>query len=170
MQARHGLLLLTALAAIPLPPESEAQTTTTAPTTSLSVTGEVPNPLNLTGEDLAKLPRQVVRARDRDGKDVEFEGVPVHEVLTRAGVKFGDGLRGTALALYLVVEAADGYRAVFALPELDPASTDRTILLADRRNGQPLAATEGPLRIVVPGEKRHSRWVRLVRRLRVGRA
>jgi hypothetical protein len=72
--------------------------------------------------------------------------------------------------LYLVVEASDGYRAVFALPEIDPACTDRTILLVDRRDGKPLSAKEGPLRIVVPGEKRHSRWVRQVIAFKIGRA
>lgn len=44
---------------------------------------------------------------------------------------------------FLVVDAADGYRAVFALPELDRAFTDRIILLADRREGKPLAEKEG---------------------------
>ena len=96
--------------------------------------------------------------------------MPLVEVLRSAGVKFGHDLRGPALATYLVVEAADGYRAVFALPELDPASTDRVILLADRRDGKPIDAKDGPLRVIVPGEKRHSRWVKQVIALKVGRA
>jgi hypothetical protein len=33
-------------------------------------------------------------------------------------------------------------------------------MIADRRNGEALAEKEGPLRIVVPGEKRQARWVR----------
>ena len=66
------------------------------------------------------------------------------------------------LALFLVFGAADGYHAVFALPELDHAFTDRIIILADRRDGKPLAEKEGPLRIVVPDEKREARWVRQV--------
>jgi DMSO/TMAO reductase YedYZ molybdopterin-dependent catalytic subunit len=136
----------------------------------LKVGGEVPHPLTFTAEEFAGLPRQSVRAKDRDGKEVEFEGVPVFEILQRAGLKLGQDLRGPALASYLLVEAADGYRAVFALPEIDPACTDRTILLVDRRDGQPLPAQDGPLRIVVPGEKRHSRWVRLVVALKIGRA
>ncbi len=74
------------------------------------------------------------------------------------------------MALYLVVEAADGYRAVFALSELDPAFTDRVILLADRRDGQPISTRDGPLQVVVPGEKKHARWVRQVIRLKIGRA
>jgi hypothetical protein len=72
--------------------------------------------------------------------------------------------------MYLVVEAADGYRVVFALPELDPACSNQMILLADRRDGKPLDSMDGPLRIVVPAEKRHSRWVRQVIALKVGRA
>ena len=85
-------------------------------------------------------------------------------------LKSGEQQRYRVWENILLVEAADGYRAVFALPEIDPACTDRTILLVDRRDGQPLPAQEGPLRIVVPGEKRHSRWVRLVVALKIGRA
>jgi hypothetical protein len=79
-----------------------------------------------------------------------------------AGVEFGEHLRGKALANYLSVEAADGYRAVFALPELDPAFNDRLIILADRRDGSALTAKDAPWQIVVPGEKRQARWVRQV--------
>jgi hypothetical protein len=55
-------------------------------------------------------------------------------------------------------------------PELAPSFTDRTILLADRRDGKPLSDREGPLQVIVPGEKKHARWVRQVVRLVVGRA
>ena len=126
----------------------------------LSVGGEVEHALKLTAADLGKLPRLTVHAKDHNGKETTFEGVELGEVLKLAGVKFGEQLRGKSLALFLVAEAADNYRAVFALPELDHAFTDRVILLADRRDGKPLAAAEGPLRIVVPDEKREARWVR----------
>jgi hypothetical protein len=52
------------------------------------------------------------------------------------------------------VEAADGYRVVIALPELDPAFTDKQILLAFLKDGKPLNDKEGPYRIVIPDEKR----------------
>jgi hypothetical protein len=54
------------------------------------------------------------------------------------------------------------HQVVFALSEFDPGFADRVILLADRRDTHPLSAPEGPFRIVVPGEKRHARWVREV--------
>jgi hypothetical protein len=43
------------------------------------------------------------------------------EVLRVAGVTLGKDLKGPLLANGLIVEAADGYRVVFALPEIDPA-------------------------------------------------
>ncbi|MBX3278311.1 MAG: molybdopterin-dependent oxidoreductase [Acidobacteria bacterium] len=137
---------------------------------AVSVSGEVEKPVKLTAADLGKLPRRSIRAKGHDGKESEFEGVPLVEVLKTAGVKFGEKLRGKHLALYLLVEAADAYRAVYALPELDPAFTDKLVLLADRRDGKPLDEKEGPLRLVVPDEKRHGRWVRQVTGLVIKRA
>jgi hypothetical protein len=98
----------------------------------------------------------------------EFEGVPVIEVLKAAGMKFGNDLRGPALGHYLLVEAFDGYRVVFALAELDPTFTDHVVLLADRRRGKPLVPKEGVLRVIVPGDKHTSRWIRQVVALKIG--
>ncbi|HEV7684080.1 MAG TPA: molybdopterin-dependent oxidoreductase [Pyrinomonadaceae bacterium] len=136
----------------------------------LRVAGEVARPLELTSADLAKLPRQTVKAKDHDGKVVTFEGIALVEILRLAGVEFGEKLRGKSLALFLVVEAADEYRAVYALPELDPAYNDQIIILADRRDGNALSDTEGPWRIIVPQEKRQARWVRRVVALTIRRA
>jgi len=112
--------------------------------------------------DLSGLPRRSIPATDESGKESLFEGVLVAEVLKSAGVKFGKELSGKALAAYLLVEAADGYRVVFALPELDPAFTDAIVLLADHRDGNALGERDGRLRLIVPHEKRHARWVRQV--------
>lgn len=148
------------------------QTGTTTPSTTvlLTVSGEVATPLKLTAADLAKSPHRSLRAKAHDGKEASFDGIELGEILKLAGVKFGEQLRGKDLALFLVIGAADGYRAVYALPELDHAFTDRIIILADRRDGKPLAEKEGPLRIVVPDEKREARWVRQVVSLTIRRA
>jgi DMSO/TMAO reductase YedYZ molybdopterin-dependent catalytic subunit len=151
-----GVLLCSAVAF------GQTSPATAANTILLTVGGEVAQPLELTASDLAKLPRRSVKAKAHDGKEALFEGVEPADVLMLAGVKFGEHLRGKDLALFLVVGAADGYRAVFALPELDHAFTDRIVILADRRDGKPLAEKEGPLRIVVADEKREARWVRQV--------
>lgn len=96
-----------------------------------------------------------------------YEGVTLRSVLEKAGISFGESLKGKRLASCLVVQAADGYRVVIALPELDPAFTDRQILLVFLRNGKPLGEKEGPYRIVIPDEKRMARWVRQVTALKI---
>jgi hypothetical protein len=106
-----------------------------------------------------------VKASDH-GKDAVFEGVALVDVLKLAGVEFGESLRGKRLASFLLVEA-DGYKAVFALPELDPGFSDKIVLLADKRDGQPLPKNAGDLQIVVPDEKRAGRWVRQVISLKI---
>jgi len=137
---------------------------------SLAVRGEVTQPLKLDAGDLARMARRSVKARDHDGRESVFDGVLVADILKKAGVKQGKDLRGDLLAPYLLVEAADGYRVVFALPELDEAFTDRIVLLADRKDGKPLSDREGPFRIVVPDEKRPARWVREVTALTIRRS
>jgi len=116
--------------------------------------------------DLESLARTKVTTGGSDAP-ATFDGVTVKAVLERAGVEFGESLKGKRLAYCLLVEAADGYRVVIALPELDPAFTDKQILLAFLRDGQPLDAKDGPYRIVIPEEKRKARWVRQVTTLKI---
>ena len=76
-------------------------------------------------------------------------------------------MKGKWLASGLLVEAADGYRVVIALPEIDPAFTDKQVVLAFLKDGKPLDTKEGPYRIVIPDEKRMARWVRQVTMLKI---
>jgi DMSO/TMAO reductase YedYZ molybdopterin-dependent catalytic subunit len=149
---------------------SMSATAQKAPEVLLTVGGEVDHPMKLTRADLDSFARQSVRAKDHDGKEYKYEGVAIIYILQKAGLKFGDALRGKALATYLLAEAADGYQAVFALPEFDPPANDRMILLADRRDGGALPAAAAPLQIIVPGDKTHARWVRQVKSLTILRA
>lgn len=121
----------------------------------------------LSRTDLEGLPHLKVTAADHSTVSVNFEGVAVKSVLEKAGVTFGESMKGKRLTNCLLVEAADGYRVVIALPELDPAFTDKQTLLAFLRDGKPLGEKEGPYRIVIPGEKRMARWVRQVTTLRI---
>jgi DMSO/TMAO reductase YedYZ molybdopterin-dependent catalytic subunit len=132
------------------------------PADSIRVGGEVKNPFTLTTGEIAAMPQRTLSlTNEKNGTEV-YQGIPVVELLRRAGAPLGKELRGPRMRLYVLVKAGDGYAAVFALPEFDSGFTDRVILLADRRDGHPLDAVEGPLRLVVPGEKRRARWVRQV--------
>lgn len=133
----------------------------------VSVTGDVPKPESYSLEQLQKLHVVKVNARDHDGTDAEYTGVALDELLRRAGAPLGDRLRGAALTKAVVIHAADRYQAVFSLAELDPGMTDHTVLLAWSRNNAPLPPSQGPVRLVVPGEKRQPRWVRQVTAIEV---
>ena len=115
--------------------------------------------------DIEALPH--TKAPGRGAVPVTYEGVLLRAVLEKAGVDLDQGLRGKRMALCLLVEAADGYRAVIALPEISPAFDNKQIVLAFMRDGKPLDDKEGPYRVIVPEDKMMARWVRQVTTLKI---
>jgi len=132
----------------------------------LTVQTETGKQTQLTRADIEALPHIKVTSA-ASGASAMFEGVALKAVLERGGVGFGETLKGKRLASCLLVEAADGYRVVIALPEIDTAFTDKQIVLAFLRDRKPLDDKEGPYRIVIPDEKRMARWVRQVTTLKI---
>jgi DMSO/TMAO reductase YedYZ molybdopterin-dependent catalytic subunit len=133
---------------------------------SVEITGNVQQPLTLTADDLAKMPRASVRTTN-SGMETVYEGVWLHEVLKKAGAAQGSTLRGKALASYVLAQAQDGYQVVFSLAELDPSFIDNQILLADTANGKPLFGAQGRFRLVVPKDKPGARSIRMLTKLEV---
>jgi DMSO/TMAO reductase YedYZ molybdopterin-dependent catalytic subunit len=158
-------LLLLLLLCVPASALAQVQ-----PAIALRVTGDVRTQLALSLADIAKFQHQTIHVTDEKGTAVEYEGVPVAEILAKAGAPLGKELKGGNMAEGLVACAPDGYQVLFSLAEFDPTFNDRVIILADSRDGKPLDAHEGPLRFIVPGDKRHARWIRGVRTLEVFRA
>ena len=105
-----------------------------------------------------------------DKKTEAYEGVLLEDLLRKAGVPQAENLRGAAMATYVLAEAADGYRVVFSLAELDSGILDSEVIVADTMDGAPLGAKQGPFRIVAPHEKRPARWVRMLKSITVERA
>ena len=132
--------------------------------TVLRVTGEVGNPLSLTLADIAALPHRDVTAEIHE-RSVRYHGVELNELLRLANPPEGIEVVRT----FVIARAADVYEAVFSLAELTPDFTDRTVLLADARDGESLPDAEGPLRLVVPDEREAARWVRQLLELEVRR-
>ena len=99
---------------------------TAAPCQQLTVQPDTGKPVVFSRSDLEELPTVDVTTADHSGTAVKFTGVSLESVLEKAGVTFGESLKGKRLASCLSVEAADGYRAVIALPELtQPSRTNR---------------------------------------------
>jgi hypothetical protein len=101
------------------------------------------------------------------GKTERCEGVWLDDLAAAAGLPAGDAVRGPALTMVIVAEAADGYRVVFGLGEIDAKLGNRRVLVARRCDGQALSTQEKTLRLVVAGEARAARSVRQLQALRV---
>jgi DMSO/TMAO reductase YedYZ molybdopterin-dependent catalytic subunit len=169
--ARLCLLAAAALARF-FAADSPACAQTTAPSSAeLKVSGAVSTPLTLTVADLKAMPRKTLTVvNPHDKKTEKYEGVAVEEILRKAGVPQGEALRGPTMTTYVLADAADGYRVVFSLAELDSGIVDSEVIVADTMDGAPLGDKLGPLRLVAPHEKRPARWVRMLRSITVVRA
>ena len=134
----------------------------------LKISGAVEKPLDLSADDLKKMPRKTVKTVNPHSQKAEtYEGVALQEILQRAGMPTGENLRGAAMTSYVVAEASDGYKVVFSLAELDPGIGDAEVLVADTLDGAALDAKHGPLQLVAPHDKRAARWVRMVKGISV---
>jgi DMSO/TMAO reductase YedYZ molybdopterin-dependent catalytic subunit len=103
-----------------------------------------------------------VTVADDSDRSAAYTGVPMSKLLESVGITLGASVKGKRLAEFVMVRAADGYRALFSLAEIDPVFREHALLLCYRKNGNALPDGEGPLRLVVADEKRHARWVRQV--------
>ena len=168
----HGLLMLFFSSAVGCPGVlAQSAATPSAPTRAqLTVGGDVEKRLSLTREDLLHMPRRTLKVTNpHDHPEETYEGVLLAELLKRAGVPLGAQLRGAAMATYVQADAADGYRVVFSLAELDTDLLDSDVLVADTMNGAALDDQTGPFRLVVPHDKRPVRWIKMLRSLTVVR-
>ena len=141
------------MAAFALAPTLSAQTLQVVRADGTSTT--------LTVAQITALPHVIVNVKDHD-TPAQFEGVPLSATLALAGVQLGNAMHGTRFTEALLVEAADGYKVVFALAEVDPDFATREILLADKRDGKPLDEKQGPFGVIAPGDKLPARWIRQV--------
>ncbi|WP_336514929.1 molybdopterin-dependent oxidoreductase [Pollutibacter soli] len=130
---------------------------------TLKISGQVEKQIVLTAEQVSKMKHVTAVLTDRGGKNVNYRGVSLQDLLGLAGVSTGSALRGENLAKYLIVKCADNYEVLFSLAEIDSSFTDRVIILADTTGGNPLPVDKGPFRLIVPGEKKPARSAYQVR-------
>ncbi len=133
----------------------------------VEVSGELTNPLKLTAGALNSFKQVSVIRKDKDGNAHTYTGAAFSEILEKAGATMGKQLRGKNLTKYLVVEALDGYKVLFALTELDSSFTSRQIILTAQMDGKPLPKADGPFRIIVQDEKLPARCAKQVKSLTV---
>jgi hypothetical protein len=135
----------------------------TSPTASLTVdlSSSDGHRVTLSEGAMKSMPQKTVRIHNpHSGADETYQGVELSLLLARLDAPLGTKLHGNALAMYVVAEGTDHYRAVYSLAEVDPAFRSGTVIVADRMNGQPLDAKNGPFKLVNTADKHPARCVR----------
>jgi hypothetical protein len=98
--------------------------------------------------------RSDVRIEDSHGDVTVFHGLPLLDVLEQNGLdsKTMASQRKVASAV-VVVTARDGYAVVFSVGELLMHRSDPRVFLAAETGAGPLPPNEGPVRLVVLGDR-----------------
>lgn len=173
MRTRSVLLAVLLGAACATPPPVAPAPTVAAAGPQLRIHGALPGAATLAIADLEAAGAEDVAWTFRDQLHT-YRAVRVDTLLANLGFDRGPGGAGLApkdrrpgWRNVLVARGSDGFFAVFTLAELMPEMGPSRAFVAWRRDGQPLPADEGPLRLVVPTDQRGSRSVRQLASLEV---
>jgi hypothetical protein len=93
------------------------------------------------------------------GDAIVYHGLPLLEVIERGGVETRTmaGARKTAPAI-VVVTSRDGYTVVFSMGELLMHRSDPRVFLVSETAAGPLPENEGPVRLMVHGDRVRSSY------------
>jgi hypothetical protein len=105
-----------------------------------------------------------------DGQTVTYTGVALASLLEKqakgSGTMPGLRLRSDAV---LLVRGTDGYQAAVSAAAVAMDPKGGRYLLATAREGKPLEKGQGPVRLIIPGDPKHVRWVKDVATVRLVR-
>jgi Oxidoreductase molybdopterin binding domain len=138
----------------------DMQHTASAPSTTLKVTGLDGKETTYSAAELKAMPHRTVAVYNEHAKANEnYSGVPLTELLAKAGAPTGEKLWGKGFLLYVVAEGTDHYKVVYSIDETDPANHAGDVIVADTLNGAAIT-TDGAFKLVNSEDKRPARWVR----------
>ena len=130
------------------------------PSTRLNIRTFEGKTLTLSPEDLAALPHKSVVVFNAHTKSNEtYSGVPLADLLSKAGVPLGESVRGKLFMIGIVAEGTDKYGVLYSLAEVDPSIHTGDVIVADMLDGKKLDK-DGAFKMVSSEERRPARWVR----------
>lgn len=142
--------------------------TAVADQVAIRIEGVQTEPISVSLAQLAVASTVILSIRPPHGDKesaASYRCTPLSVVLQNSGIPMGSSITGSRFAEVIQVRARDGYKAAFALAELEPAISPNGVFLCIEKDSKPLEASEGPLRIIAPAEMRQGRWVRQVESL-----
>ena len=130
---------------------------------SVTIGGAVDAPSTDALADLQALPSQTIDVQYLAGTGPvmkTYTGVRLYDLLLAAQPQQDPAHKNDLLRDSILVTGSDGYQAVIAWGEIDPGFEDKAVLVAYADgSGQPLDASEGMARLVVPGDQKGGRYV-----------
>ena len=123
------------------------------------------NSVTLDAAAFGAMPHETITVVNGHTKASEtYTGVPIAALLTRLGLRFVKTNEHTLLKTYILAEGTDGYMALVSAYETLASIREKSVLVADSLNGQPLA-NDGAFKLVIPGDTRPQRWVQNLKSL-----
>ena len=96
------------------------------------------------------------------GEHHTYAGAPIGDLLALVGAPSEAGLHGAALDQIVLVTGSDHFLGVMAIAEAATGFTGQSAIIADEVDGKPLDAKEGPYRLIIGGDLKPARSVRMV--------
>ncbi len=139
--------------------------------TSLHVSGEVENALNLSVDDLHAFPPQqiaevpiICQSGANLGNLENFRGVALRDILDRAKIKAPGHF--DARRMIIVATASDNYKAIFSWNELFNSSLGDGVIVFFEKDGKPLPDNEGRIAMISKNDlrtgPRHVNWLKSI--------
>jgi hypothetical protein len=110
--------------------------------------------------DLKAMAQKTLKVHNEHTKmDESYSGVPLGDLLIKAGFLADKTTQQKMLRGYLRVEGTDKYWVVYSVTEVEATEHDGDVIVATSMNGGGLGA-DGELKLVSTGDKKPQRWVR----------
>jgi hypothetical protein len=140
----------------PMPAETKAMAPASTSLT-LTVGGKT---RTLTPAELKAMPQKTVKVHNEHTKmDEAYAGVPLGDVLAKAGFTVDKTTHRTMLRSYIKAEGTDKYWVLYSLTEVEGSEHEGDVIVATSMDGKDLGA-DGALKLVSTEDKKPQRWVR----------
>jgi hypothetical protein len=114
----------------------------------------------LTPAELKAMPQKTVKIHNEHTRmDETYSGVPLGDLLTKAGFKVEQSTHWTMLRSYIKAEGTDKYWVLYSLTEVEGSEHDGDVLVATSMDSKGLGA-DGELKLISTEDKKPQRWVR----------
>jgi hypothetical protein len=129
------------------------------PSTSLALTVDGRS-TTFSVAELAAMPQKSVKVHNaHSNADESYSGVPLSDLLAKAGFVADKTTQHKLLRSYIRAEGTDKFWVIYSLTEVEPTEHTGDVIVAISLDGHSLGA-DGELKLISTDDKKPQRWVR----------